>query len=573
MGLLDALFQDSNYGGQGGGLLDLIRSTQAQNSQYQPGAGFGQPSPLDTAQWPAGPMGAPSAPATFAQRFDATPNAPQPFTPQSRPFDNASFDPSIYAPNQAQPIAVGSNYQMPRMGSADQFQPSQAMIPPNAQPTQGQLPPGVPPITPQPQAPQQSQQALPPAFGGNTFGGNIGASLQSFAGTPGGLINKLVGGTSALINGQRTDPQGMQQQNLAAQYQAVRQALIENGDSPQAASSKAMVAALNPEAAKTILPELFTNKTELKMVKDQLGGETPYSWNSREQTLTPVNPAGGAGGGPGGSRVLAEGVEKYNPNLSGEDYINQFSPEVKAAAKAYMNGDVMPTGNPRNQSIASFAKTVAQKYGSDIGVPVNDISYAAKRKMQTDLASSGNSTMGGILSNGESSFKHLAEYTASAADQGNMSLNFPTGGMIAHGLNYVGNQGGGSDTQGKVKAINDNLGKYGAESTKFYAGTGGGVEERLNALKEMNATTTSGEEAAAYAAKEKSLMLDRLNTKFQEIRNTLGEERGNAEIAKHMPDIQRNITTIDANIARMRGQSSPAAPQGGIPSGWSVKVH
>src|SRR5258708_1266953 len=75
----------------------------------------------------------------------------------------------------------------------------------------------------------------------------------------------------------------------------------------------------------------------------------------------------------------------------------------------------------------------------------------------------------------------------------------------------------------------------------------------------MNATTTSGEEAASYAEKEKSLMLDRLNTKFQEIRNTLGEERGNAEIAKHMPDIQKNIEKIDANVAKLRGQPAPAA--------------
>ncbi len=39
MGLLDALFQSDSYGGQGGGLLDLIRNTQAQNSQYQPAGG------------------------------------------------------------------------------------------------------------------------------------------------------------------------------------------------------------------------------------------------------------------------------------------------------------------------------------------------------------------------------------------------------------------------------------------------------------------------------------------------------------------------------------------------------
>ena len=47
----------------------------------------------------------------------------------------------------------------------------------------------------------------------------------------------------------------------------------------------------------------------------------------------------------------------------------QFGPEVKAAVKAYMNGDVMPTGNPRLTWLANFAKTVAQKYGQETPMP------------------------------------------------------------------------------------------------------------------------------------------------------------------------------------------------------------
>ncbi|MDE5451335.1 hypothetical protein GWE18_00395 [Bradyrhizobium sp. CSA112] len=85
MGLLDSLFNQSTYGGQGGGLLDFLRTTQMQQENYQPSAGF---------------------------------------------------------PGQASPIAVGG-YQMPRMGDAAQFMPppnDPAALPPNAQPAQGQLP-------------------------------------------------------------------------------------------------------------------------------------------------------------------------------------------------------------------------------------------------------------------------------------------------------------------------------------------------------------------------------------------------------------------------------------------------
>lgn len=103
MGLLDSIFAQSNYGGQGGGLLDLLRQSQMQQDQYQPSAGF---------------LG------------------------------------------QAAPIGIGG-YQMPRIGDQAQFTPppqDPAALPPNAQPTQGQLPM-------MQQAPEQPQ-SLPPALGG-----------------------------------------------------------------------------------------------------------------------------------------------------------------------------------------------------------------------------------------------------------------------------------------------------------------------------------------------------------------------------------------------------------------------
>jgi hypothetical protein len=84
MGLLDSLFNQSSYGGQGGGLLDFLRQSQMQQEQYQPSAGF---------------------------------------------------------PGQASPMNIGG-YQMPRIGEQAQFMPQEdpAALPPNAQPAQGQMP-------------------------------------------------------------------------------------------------------------------------------------------------------------------------------------------------------------------------------------------------------------------------------------------------------------------------------------------------------------------------------------------------------------------------------------------------
>lgn len=84
MGLLDGLL-----GNSGGGLLDFLRQNamnqqfagglQSDQAQYAPMqasmpamARMAQPSPLDTAQWPAGPMGAPSQEAALPQNAQPT---------------------------------------------------------------------------------------------------------------------------------------------------------------------------------------------------------------------------------------------------------------------------------------------------------------------------------------------------------------------------------------------------------------------------------------------------------------------------------------------------------------------
>lgn len=118
MGLLDSLFNQSTYGGQGGGLLDFLRQSQMQQEQYQPSAGF---------------------------------------------------------PGQASPLAIGG-YQMPRVGDQAQFTPppqDPAALPPNAQPAQGQLPQA-------PQMAQESPGGLGAGLSGfvnNMHAGPLGAII------------------------------------------------------------------------------------------------------------------------------------------------------------------------------------------------------------------------------------------------------------------------------------------------------------------------------------------------------------------------------------------------------------
>lgn len=449
-----------------------------------------------------------------------------------------------------QPTGLGAGF--PPQGQPPQQQPGADVIPPQGQP-QGPAPAqSAPPMSQMPQG-MQGSGGQPPQ------GGGFGNALMSFLGNNrSGLagMTQFIGGgglNPQLMNqGMNQDyTRNLQQNSLMGTYQALQAAGLPEG--------LARAATLNPELLKTIAPEYFSAPKVVQTGESPLG--KTFQLQSAGGKFSDI--PSGSGSGNIGMTLLAPGVKQMDSSLTGDDYLKQFSPEVQGAVKSYINGDVMPTGNSRNVGIANLAKTIAQKYGQDTGQPVSDITYAQRRKMQVDLASSGNSSMGGILANGKSAFEHLADTSDRLADLGNSSHDFPLGGYVANAQNYLGNSLGGSDTKGKLAAANDALGHYGQESTKFYAGTGGGVEERQAALKNANPTSASGEEQAAYLGTEKGLMLDRLQQKENQIRETMGDQY----LQQHpvmTPELQGTIGRINANIAKLRGgkggATQPTAP-------------
>lgn len=506
MGLLDSLFSPSTYGGQGGGLLDMLQQYAA-----MPGTNVGQ------------------------------------------------YNPRTLQPDSTIPVG---GYQMPVFGRADP-----AQLPPNSTLAQGQMPPTQ--AAPMQQSPDNAPLTSNPAFlQPPTASGFGGAMRGALANAQNGPLGMLFGGIAGGMGMGQGNPQDIARQNLKAQYDSLVPVL-----GPQ----KAMLAVMNPEAGKTLLQEAMTNKETFKTIKtkDALGNETetPYWVNEREQTMRPAAAPGGpaVGGTNTGMSMTAPGVTQIDSSKVGDDYLNQFSPEVKAAVKSYMDGAVMPTGNARQQSIATLAKTIAQKYGADIGQPADDYTYAAKRKMRTDLASSGNSSMGGILSNGKSAFEHLNTYSDALVKVGNTSHDFPFGDKIAQAQNYLGNEYGGSTQKGKVAAANEAGLKYGQESTKFYAGSGGGEGERMAALKANDATSTSGGSQAGFIEAERNLMVGRLKEKEAQIRDTLGDDYLKAHPV-FTPELNDTIKKIDDNISKLRGNHIEAGGQIDLKPGQSAAV-
>lgn len=271
MGLLDSIFDSSTYGGQSGGLLDMLKNAQMQNNQYQPSAGFG----------------------------------------------GASSDPAqAQYPGQTGTMAVG-NYQMPQIGGGFAPQTDGANLPQNAQSAQGYAVPGAP------QAPQQAQQQTLPSFlGGGAqpgagFGDRLSAGLNNFAGA-GGLLPALAGGINGLMTGNRTDPQGMAQQNLKAQYDALL---------PTLGPQKAMLAVMNPEAGKILLAQAlekkqfgFTKLDDGTIVRqDPLSGTVEPAYQGKPKpTFGIIGEADGGGKAYGFIDQVNGKVTPYTPTDGGD---------------------------------------------------------------------------------------------------------------------------------------------------------------------------------------------------------------------------------------------------------------
>lgn len=297
----------------------------------------------------------------------------------------------------------------------------------------------------------------------------------------------------------------------------------------------------------------------------------------------PFDALSGGGAQQPRTQTLANlNVDAIDPNLRGLDYLKQWPVEIQSAARAFMSGDVMPTGNPRNNNISSLAKTVAQKVAMDLGQPnlADDTLYSQRRKMRTDLGSSSPNTMGGIISNGKSAFEHLANLSDKYSQLGNYNgPDVPGGGTIARIGNYIGDSLlPTGHTLDLLQQANANATHYGQEATKFYAGSGGGEAERLAALKDVNPATATSDQMAGFLQTEKELMLERLAQKQAQIKDTLGDQY----LQQHpimTPDLQNTLSRIDANIVKLRGggasaPQAPAQPQASaLPQGWSVQVH
>jgi hypothetical protein len=441
--------------------------------------------------------------------------------------------------------------------------PDPGAIPANATSTVGMAMPPFgslsPPDTPIPPTSLIGRLKSTASGIGDFVGNNSNTLMQLGAGLAGapswgtGISRGLAGATA----GRQLD---LAQANRGETYRA----LVAHGVSPQ----EALAAANDPEIKKAMIAKYFETKPRVphNIGTDALGNPIMGSFDPNTGKFYDAANrmiGGGAGAGTGlpdaGAGLLAKGVEQFNPQLHGEEYFNQFSPEVQSAIKGYMRGDTQPTGNPRLKGFDTKVKEWARKYGDDIGEPISDALFSEKRKYRTELGSTSASSAGGQVKAFNQGIEHADGLATKLEKLGNYDpLGMPD---VAHGVNALRQR-----FSSKTKGLADEAAALGqtlaGEVGKLFSGSaGGGVHERDLTRQRFN-TVSSPDELAGALAGTIETMEGGLRALEQRRDRILGPNSGEEFVTK---ETREKIDRIKGVIARLRGEEgapagAPAAP-------------
>lgn len=501
--LIDRLM--AQLGAQGQSQQNSFSGLPSDQAQYQQPANAmaqmpaqlqpAQVSPLDNAQWPAGPMGAPLQ-ANAQQQ--SNPNYP---------------------------------YSTPQQGAP---QPPQAL----------------PAFFGEPPAPQ-----------GPGFGDRMLATMQS-VGHSGGLLQSLANGATAFSTGQRADAQGLQQQTLRAQYEALRPIL---GD------QKALLAAINPEAGKALIAEALGPKTltplgegyvadkqgnvrrayepgeKNKVVQtgqDGLGRQTYSVFNPSDGSIKPVAaPAGNDSGGGLG-----------NMDLTGKEYLASIPTAQRGTVQGMVEGTIAPPSSfalskPYWQNMIAAAKIVD---------PTFDATNWSGRVAGVKDFSAGKSAE--MVRSANQTLHHVGALIDSMDGLNNGT--YPL-------LNKIGNAAAEASGGGAQGAFRSNAHAVATELSKVFKGSNLSDAE-VHAWEQNLHENMSPEQQRTQVAKLGELLHGSLQALEEKRLNSIGPAAAEKQGPLIRDEGQRVLSRIQDWIAK--GSGKAAASPGPLSAGETTKV-
>jgi hypothetical protein len=274
-----------------------------------------------------------------------------------------------------------------------------------------------------------------------------------------------------------------------------------------------------------------------------------------------AQPMGTAGAPPQQqSAFYAPGVseETLDQNKVGEDYLNQFSPDVRQAVVNYLHGNYDPRGN---KQIGARVKFIAQKYGHDIGMEADDQKVNQRRTYETGLATPDRG-VGKQITGFHNSLQHMGDISDNLVKMHlSNAWEIPGGAYLAQGINrlkgsYPEQAGLISENQGTAQYLSREMGKMSGGTSK------GEAQETADRL---GGGFKSGKEAAGALRSARKIIEDNLNTMTDQRDALFPDERYRPAGAEFTtPKQQALLDKIDRNIAilegRQRGQPAAAAP-------------
>ena len=254
------------------------------------------------------------------------------------------------------------------------------------------------------------------------------------------------------------------------------------------------------------------------------------------------------GGSPSPGTVMHP--RDADSSLVGEDYIKQFKPELQAAARAMIEGRQTPTGNQR-LPINQYAKMIAQKYGDDIGEPLDDTIFTARRTYRNQMSSASAGSVGGQTNAVNTAIGHLSEASKRAKELNNQDWYLT---FLTDPINKF--RGLTTEQAAKVNAYKRDVQLYAAEVQKYYAGTTGGVEERKAAEERLGPYMAP--KGYANVFEDEMLFITSKSHALEAQRDQVMGKSGKT-IPIIRPEAQKYINNLNQNIKELRS-GSPAAP-------------
>lgn len=480
------------------------------------------------------------------------PPNPEPLPPNQAPPSGAppAAPQGNGQPLQA-PLFMRSGVAYPPSAQPQPVPPAGGELPPNAAPAMGDAPPPD-------NSPISKDSLLGKLF--SHLGDFRDKNKMTLLAMAGGLAGAPSLGTGL---GRAFQAAGPAQRLDVAQnnMNMTAKALIAKGLPPDIANA----AATNPDMLKQLLPQLFGAKQfQHVTAKGPLGEDIPLVFDPavgkyRHADGTPYGESGGTGGAGGASvQLLAPGV-KYDPTLTGDAHVDQFSPEVKAAIKSYIAGDTMPSGNPRMKSIADFAKTQAQRWGAETGNPVSDALYSQRRTYRQQLGSNSPNSAGGQAKSFNQGISHMSELAETLQALKNKD---PIG--VPKVAEYANRARQWFDTEqaavaDKARSIGQTVA---GEVGKLFSGSaGGGVHER-ELTRDRFDTVKSPKQLAAALEATLAMMHGGLTALESRRDEVLGP--GN-DVNFTSKETKANITKIEDIISQLKGKTQPKTEGGAAP--------